>query len=164
MMRIMKELRRSELSSIPRLSRIASGERGQALIETALALPLLFVVLVGVAEFAMASYAAIEVSNAALAGVQYGAQNPATATDTAGIQTAAANDAGNLTLGPTTVSHSCICSNGGASTCQPTDCSGSNIETILTVQTQMDFIPGFRYLGLPTAFTLHGLAAQKVLQ
>jgi Flp pilus assembly protein TadG len=139
-------------------------ERGQALIETAVTLPLLLFMLFGAVEFAMASYASIEVSNAALAGARYGAQNSADAGDTTGIQNAASSDAPNITLGTTTVSHSCICSNGGASTCQPTDCPTSNIETILTVQTQARFDPGFHFLGLPTAFTLHGRAVQKVLQ
>ena len=142
----------------------AWNEHGQALIETALALPVLLLVLVGLFEFALASYESIEVTNAALAGVQYGAQNATTDGDTTGIQTAAANDAGNLTLGTTNVVLSCICSNGTASTCKSTDCAGSNIETILTVQTQATFDPGFHLPGIPTTFTLHGQAVQKVLQ
>ncbi len=139
-------------------------ERGQALIETAVTLPFLLIVLVGAIEVGRAAYASIEVSNAALAGVQYGAQNATTAADTTGIQTAASNDAQNITLGTTTVSHSCICSDGTGSTCQPTDCHGANIETILTVQTQASFDPGFHFPGLSGAFTLNGQAAQKVLQ
>jgi Flp pilus assembly protein TadG len=141
-----------------------TGETGQALVETAVTLPLLLLILFGAVEFAMASYASIEVSNAAAAGAKYGAQNSAAAGDITGIQNAAANDAPNITLGTTNVSHSCICSNGAASTCLPTDCAGANIETILTVQTQATFDPGFHFLGLPTSFTLHGQAVQKVLQ
>jgi hypothetical protein len=45
-----------------------------------------------------------------------------------------------------------------------TDCKSSNIETILTVQTQASFTPAIRLPGLPTSFTLHGHAVQKVLQ
>lgn len=140
------------------------GERGQALIEAAVTLPLLLLILFGAVEFAMASYASIEVSNAALAGAKYGAQNAAAAGDLTGIQNAAANDAPNITLGTTSTSHACICSNGNSSTCLPTDCPGSTIETILTVNTQASFDPGFHFLGLPTTFTLHGRAVQKVLQ
>jgi hypothetical protein len=62
------------------------------------------------------------------------------------------------------VSVSCICSNGSASTCLATDCSTSSIETILTVQTQATVSPPIHLPGLPTAFTLHGRAVQKVLQ
>lgn len=137
---------------------------GGALVETALVAPIFITLLIGVVEFGVGFYDAIEVSNAALAGVQYGAQNAGTSGDTTGIQTAATNDAPNITLGTTTVSHTCICSNGAASTCLSTDCSTSHIETILTVQTQTTLNPVFRLPGLPTSFTIHGQAIQKVLQ
>jgi len=139
-------------------------EHGGALVETALTMPLLLILLLGAAEFGMASYAAIEVENAALAGVHYGAHSAAAAGDITGIQTAATNDAPNITLGTTTVSHSCICSDGSASTCQPTDCSASHIETILKVQTQTAFHPGVNVPGFPGSFTLYGQAVEKVMQ
>jgi len=140
------------------------GQSGQALVELAVTMPILLLILVGAIEMGRVAYTSIEVSNAALAGVQYGAQTAATAGDTTGIQTAAQNDAQNVTLGTTTVSSSCICSDGSASTCVSTDCSGSHIETILKVQTQAAFNPGFHLPGLATSYTLHGQAIQKVLQ
>jgi len=139
-------------------------QKGQALIEAALTMPLLLLFLVGAIEIARAVFAGIEVSNAARAGVQYGTQSSAYVADTTGIQNAAAADAPDITLGTTTVSHSCICSNGAASTCLPTDCSGASNETILTVQTQATFDPGFYLPGISHTFTLHGQAVQKVLQ
>lgn len=69
-----------------------------------------------------------------------------------------------VTLDPTTVSKSCICSDGTASNSAPTSFSGSNIETILTVQTQATFDPGIHLPGFPGSFTLHGQAVQRVLQ
>src|SRR5215469_13561699 len=86
------------------------GEAGHSLVEAALILPLLITILVGAAELARVAYAAIEVSNAAHAGAQYGAQNGGTASDSPGIATAAASDAANLTTLTTTSSFSCICS------------------------------------------------------
>jgi Flp pilus assembly protein TadG len=163
-MRHSGKFRRSRVFRFGRFIGRARDERGQALIESAVALPILFVILLGGVEFALFAYEGVEVSNAAEAAVQYGAQNARTAGDTAGIQTAATNDAPNITLGPTTSSSSCICSNGAASTCVSTDCIGANIETILTVQTQATFSPGFHVPGLPTTITLHGQAVQKVLQ
>jgi Flp pilus assembly protein TadG len=163
----MKLSRTSDRTRQPSARRLFDELRqghGQAMIEVAVTLPLLLLILVGAIEVARVAYASIEVYNAAMAGVQYGSQNAQTAGDIAGIQLAAANDASNITLGTTNVSHSCICSNGGASTCLSTDCSGSNIETILTVQTQATFDPGFHIVGLPTSFTIHGQAIQKVLQ
>jgi Flp pilus assembly protein TadG len=138
--------------------------RGNVLVETSMLLPVLVTLLIAAYEIAAAAYTSVEVSNAALAGVQYGAQSAATAGDTKGIQTAASNDAPNITLGTTTVSHSCICANGAASTCQPTDCSGSATITILTVKTQATFAPVLHMPGIPSSFTMYGQAVQKVMQ
>lgn len=141
------------------------SEAGQAVVEVALVLPLLMLLVIGAAELARVAYAAIEVSNAAKAAVQYGAQNRATAADTAGMRAAAQNEAYNLTGLTITVGPlSCICSDGTASTCLSTDCSGSYIEQILTVTTTASYNPLINLPGLPTTYTLTGHAVQKVLQ
>ncbi len=163
-MKLSRPTDRTKQPSARRLLDEVKEERSQAMIEVAVSLPILLLILVGAIEIARVAYASIEVSNAAMAGVQYGTHNAQTAGDVAGIQAAAANDAANITLGTTNVSHSCICSNGSASTCLSTDCPGSNIETILTVQTQATFDPGFHVIGLPNSFTIHCQAIQKVLQ
>ncbi|MGA7856628.1 MAG: TadE family protein [Terracidiphilus sp.] len=146
-----------------RLCRALNKDHGQALVELALAVSLLTLILVGAVEFSRLAYASIEVSNAARAGVSYGAQSITTAADTTGIQTAAQNDASELTLGTTTATTSCICSDGTASTCAAGDCSTSNIERILTVNTQATIDPGFHLPGMASTYTLHGKAIQKVL-
>jgi hypothetical protein len=138
-----------------------ANDSAQALVETALVLPVLSILLIGATEFALVAYAAIEVSNAAKAGVQYGAQNGATASDTSGIATAASNDAANVTGLTTTSSYSCICSDGSASTCQPTDCPNSHIEEILTVNTQTSYHPPIALPGFSGPYTLKGQAIQK---
>lgn len=136
-------------------------DSGQALVEAALVLPILALILIGVAELGRVAYVAIQVSNAAKAGVQYGTQNGSVATDAPGIANAAASDAANVTGLTTTSSVSCVCSDGSASTCQPTDCTDSHTESILTVNTQADFNPIFHIPGLPTTFTRRGQAIQK---
>jgi Flp pilus assembly protein TadG len=138
--------------------------KGQALVEVALTAPLLILLLLGAAELGQVAFAAIEVANAASAGVQYGAQTTITASDKTGIQTAASDDASNLTGLTATSSFTCICSNGSTSTCLPTDCSTSNIEEILTVKTQASVTPLIHLPGLPRPFTLRGQAVQKVIQ
>jgi hypothetical protein len=110
---------------------------------------------------ARVAYAAIEVSNAARAGAQYGAQNGFTASDPTGIANAAAADAANMSSLSTTSSYTCICSDGTSSTCQPTDCTNSKIEQTLTVNTQATFDPLIHLPGLPTRYTLKGRAIQK---
>ncbi len=141
------------------------AEGGQALAELAVAVSLLSLVLLGGYELGEVAYQSIAVSDAAMAGVQYGTRNPAAAADTGGIQNAAAADAPtNLTSFVATPTISCICSNGTASTCLPTDCTGASIETILTVKTQATIYPPVQIPGLPSAFTLKVQAIQKVLQ
>jgi Flp pilus assembly protein TadG len=138
------------------------GDAGQSFVELALTVPFLFLILVGAGELARLAYAAIEVSSAAKAAVQSAAWSRGNAANTAGIKSAATKDAPDITLGTTTVTSSCICSNGSASTCASTDCSTSHIEEFITVQTQTTFDPLIHLSGLPTTFTLRGRATQKV--
>lgn len=127
-------------------------------------LSMLSVLLLGAIEMGGTAFAAIAVQNAANAGSQYGTMSSTAAADTTGIQNAATADAQGVALGPTTSSLSCICSDGSASTCLPTDCSSSNIETILTVNTQATVDMGFRLSFLPNTLTVHGQAIRKVLE
>jgi Flp pilus assembly protein TadG len=144
------------------LLRASRYELGQSLIEIAVVLPFLMFVLVGAVEMARLAYASVEVTNAASAGVKYGGQNPNTATDNTGIQTAAQDDAADISLDPVQVGTSCICSDGTA--CSRTGTCSTNPETILTVTTQTTFNPGFHMPGFPSTFVLKGQAVQKVLQ
>ena len=150
------------------------GESGQAFVELFLAMTFILVpLLIGAGEFARAAYAYIEVSNAARAAVQYGAQNHATADDTAGdtagMLTAARNDYAfdptELTLSPAPTT-ACNCSDTGdsVSCTDPTVCSGAHIEVTLTVHLQANFDPGFYEPFLPNSFTVTSTAVQKVLQ
>ena len=141
--------------------RATVDEAGQSLVEMALVLPVLITILIGAAEIARVAYAAIEVANAAHAGAQYGAQSGYTASDATGIATAASNDAANLNGMTTTSSYACVCSDGSASTCQPTDCANSQIEQTVTVNTSVTFDPLIHLPGLPKTYTLKGQAIEK---
>ena len=152
------------LRPISRFVACIGKEEGNSLVEFAVTMPVLILLVLGAAELGSITYASVEVANAARAGVSYGCQTSTTAADTTGIQNTAAADAPDVTLGTTTVTTSCICSDGSASTCKTTDCSTSNIETILTVQTQASVTPLIHIPAVPTSFTVHGQAVQKVLQ
>lgn len=145
-------------------------EAGQSLVELAIAMPLLIAMLFGAVELGTVTFEAIELTSAARAAVQYGAQTPITAADSSGILSAAKQDAYDLsTSGQTSnftadVSSSCMCSNGtAASSCTLSSCPSSQLEQVLTVQTSANFTPLFHLPGLPTTFTLHGSAVQRVL-
>lgn len=143
-------------------------ELGQALVELALMLPICLLLLLGAAEFAILAYAAIEVSNAARAGVAYGAQNHITASDTGGITMAALNDAPNVTtISVSGVSNFCTCSTGGSVVCTSAlaSCaSPARVIEYVQVNTTANVNPAIHVPGLPTTFTLHGQAIMRVEQ
>lgn len=139
-------------------------DSGQALIEVAVSAMLLVVLLAGTCECGILEYDAIEVSNAALAGVQYGAQSRITSVDLAGMQQAALMDGANVSGLSATASHFCSCSDGSASTCSGGDCSMSHIVEYVQVNTIVMVTPPFHIPSLPQSFSLSGLAIMNVRQ
>jgi Flp pilus assembly protein TadG len=139
-----------------------ANENGQALIETALSVLFLVFLLLGTTEFARLAYAAIEVSNAAKAAVQYAAQNGATAGDSTGMQTAASNEAPNLSVTVSLAPLSVVCSDGSAysksSGCSP----GTFAVTTVTVKTTSTYNPLIHIPGFAGSMALHGQASQVV--
>ena len=141
-------------------------DSGQAFIELALSLSILIVLLTGAAEYGRLAYASIEVTNAARAGVAYGAQNHITASDNTGMQNAATNDGSNIAGLSATATHFCNCSNslGTVSSCAPTACSGARIIEFVQVNTTAAFDPLFYVPGLPRTYNLTGQAVMRVEQ
>jgi Flp pilus assembly protein TadG len=154
------------ISMIERHTAIRS-DIGQAFVELALVMPIFVVLLVGAAEFGRLAYIGIEVSNAARAGVAYGAQNHITASDTLGMTTAAKNDGSNVTILSATASHFCQCSGAGSSTCSSGDCAtptGNRILEFVQVNTTAGVDALFYVPGLPHTYTLTGQAIMRVEQ
>ena len=146
-----------------------SADGGQGLIELALTLPLLILILMGGAEFARFAWASIETTNAARAGAQYGAQTDITASDDAGMQTAALNDGVNLTGLAATSSHSCACSNaptttGGCLNALGGCASPAIVLEYVQVNTSSTIRPIYHWPGLPATFTANGSAIMQVAQ
>lgn len=151
-----------------RLASIFICENGQALAEASLTVPFFLLILLGAFNLARAAFAGIEVSDAAKAAVQYGAQSSATAANTSAIQNAAAANATDLSSLTTTVSVAGMCSDGSSctgtgGTCRSTDCPSSHIETVLTVNTATTYHPAFPWPGISSGISLHGVAVQKIL-
>ena len=148
-------------------------DAGQSLVELALILPVFVLLILGAVEFGQLAYAAIEVSNAARAGVQYGAQSPATAADAAGMVSAAQNDGVNIfqTYGLTvTPSNFCSCSNApsvsvdtGTCPTAATTCSanGARVLNYVKVITSATVTPLIHYPGFG-GFILNGQAIMRV--
>lgn len=140
------------------------GESGQSIMELALTLPMLLLILVGVAEFGRFAYASIEVNNAARAGVQYGAQSQFTASDVAGMKLAATQDGPDFTQMSATAKNFCSCADGSASTCAIGDCSASHVVEYVQVNTTAIVNPIFSYPGISNTLTLRGQAIMRVEQ
>ena len=154
---------RGELSRARRRS-----ERGAALIELAVALPVLAIVLVGAIDFGRVFRLAMIVENAARAGAMYGAQDSAHAVDAAGMRLAGGNVLtanGLIALNAVTAAPTCECANnsGGFSPRQPTayDCSGAStcpggthLVVRVTVTATKTFSMTSAFLGLPTNVTI----------
>ena len=127
-----------------------SYERGQAIMEMALLVPVLLVLLLGMIEVGRYAAFSIEVANSARAGADYGAQNAGTINNAAGIRNAAIAEAPDLKLTASNViltspPYWCVCSNGAASTCLATDCSTSHMLTYVKVTVQDTFTGLFHY-------------------
>jgi Flp pilus assembly protein TadG len=140
-------------------------DSGSALVELALTVPMLMFMMIGAAELGRMAYYAIEVQNAARAGVAYGSQGLNTAADSSGMTTAADNEApnmGNLTV---TATQSCVCQTINGSTGAVTDgsqqsaatCAGATatILTTCTTTTAGDFTNIVQYVNVTTAATVH---------
>ncbi len=84
---------------------------GSATVEFALTLPLLFLLCMGTTDFGRLFYNAVTVANAAGTGAFYGTRNNIYATDRAGMEAAARNDAKNLQSVTATADFFCDCPN-----------------------------------------------------
>ncbi len=142
------------------------GSAGQALVELAMVVPLLALIFVGAAEVGRIAYAAIEVNNAARAGVAYACQSHITASDVANITLAAQTEAPDVSGMTVTVSNSCSCSSGTAITCATTaNCpSPYLILEAVQVNTTAKINTGFHFPGIPNTITLNGQAIMNTEQ
>ena len=154
------------------ITKALRAEGAQALTETALALPMLAVMLLGTFEFSRVAYAAIEVTNAARAAAQYGAMTGGGFLDTSGMLAAAGADAANLSGGLSWVSGypsvACSCSGTGTASCaagtSPSGCTTSQLMVTVNVKLQYTMSSVLKVPGFPTSYTVYGTASQGVLQ
>ena len=142
------------------------AERGAALVELALILPMLVLVMAGGTDFARVFYTANVLTNAARAGTQYGAQSSSFYTNDAGMQAIAQNIA-NANLSGTaaviTSSHLCECASAAgtfsatspANTCSYTCTGGGHIVIHVTVSAAKTFSTIFNSVpGIPATVNL----------
>ena len=153
------------------------GESGSALVELALICALLGVpLLLGTGELGFVVYDSIEVSNAAHAGALYGMQSLTFAADTAGIRTAAQDEAGDfgtaVTVTPSAY-YACSSAIGGtkytgtnAQSNATAACTGGSNHALefIQVATSVTVTPGMHCPGLPSTFSVLGSSVMEVEQ
>ena len=168
------------LNLATKMKRILRGRGGNALVETALTLPMLLALLLGAAELGRVAYVAIEVQNAARAAAQYATMNggafnsnDSSGLDTTGMLNAAQADAGNLggasavafASAPT---YTCSCTGTGTASCTapstPGGCTTSHLLVTVTVKMQASYTSVIQIRGLPGQYTLYGSSVEQVLQ
>lgn len=150
----------------------ARGQRGAALVELAVTLPLLAVILVGTIDFGRAFRLAMILTNAARAGAQYGAQSVYNSGDVAGMQNAAltvlsAN--GTVSGVSATASRVCYCANGSGTFGAPFACpvvnpctSTEHLVVSVSVTAQGTFSLTTPFPGLPNGLVLTRAASARV--
>ena len=126
------------MSRVRRTARLP-GRAGTATVELAILLPFLCFLFAVSVDFARVFYFAVTVQNCARNGAFYGCQDATHAADTAGIQTAALADAGNLSPAPT------------VSSTTTTDADGNSCVQVTTTYT---FQTITSYPGVPSSMTL----------
>ena len=161
--------RGSQLISAMKHSR--RGERGIAMLEFALTLPMLLLLGVGVVDVGRAIYYTVEVNNGATAGAEYGAQSWVTGLQTADMQSAATND-GNITGMTATATYGCTCDTGAGTSCSypvPVQnscftmvCTGGQMVMCDQVTTHATITPIFPFPGLPAKYEANGRAVMRV--
>ena len=135
---------------------------GSAFIELAIAIPLLVLLAIGVAEFGRLYRISIALSNAVKAGAQYGAQDAAYASDAAGIALAVRTDASPITIDTVTSGRFCRCPDGSVPACNGT-CTGYGPPEVFVrvrARTTQSFI--LRYPGLPASVSVIDTAVMRI--
>jgi Flp pilus assembly protein TadG len=153
------------------------SQAGQALLELALVLPILCLLVVGIADLGRAAAVTIAVNNAATVGAEYGSQNPATAADINSMQNYATDDThgNNIPAGMTaTATYGCLCDMTGSgvsctypvpaqTTCSNilSSCTGQPVECVQVV-TQLSYSSFLNYPGVPLSYQANGHAVMRV--
>ena len=150
-----------------RIPSFARDERGVAILELALIAPFLILLAIGIIEIGLYTRVAIEVGNAARAGVQFGAQSPSLSTNAPAIISAATADANEVATLTVTTATFCSCAKGSGiqvNMCSPTPSCGSkdHIDHFVTVTASKQFTPLIAIVGLPSSMTISRTASQEL--
>jgi Flp pilus assembly protein TadG len=139
------------------------SDSGNALVELALVTPLLTLLVIGVVGVGRVFQTAMVLSNAARVGAQYGAQDRAKSLDTAGIRTAAQQEAPSIPGLPVSSSRVCECPGGVVVACTTATCVGYGVPMLfLEVTTTTTFNSMVAIPPIPSSIALSRTARLRV--
>ena len=120
---------------------------GNAMVEFAIALPFMFLVVMGAADFGRLFFESTALANSAQAGTMYGTQTNAKSGDTAGIEAAALADAVDVQSAVAVPNRFCDCpdSPGTSVNCLTGTCTNYGLPRVY-VRTRME--KNFQTLGV----------------
>jgi Flp pilus assembly protein TadG len=138
-------------------SRLPHDEHANAIVESALVIPILVLALIAAVDFSRAYYAQIEINSAAQAGANYGLAN---INDTAGMKSAAVLDAPDVPTLTATATTGCECADGSNPTpiCTTAPTCSTLLVDYIEVDTSAAISTTLPYPGLPSTLTLTGKA------
>ena len=131
-------------------------QRGNALIEVGLILPMLFLMASGVIDFGRAFYFADVAAGAARAGAQYGIESASNFNNNTGMQLAAQNDAQGVPNFSATATSYCQDSSGNS-----VACTVAGAQAFVKVSTSISYSLIMPWPGLPNPLTIGGLAIMR---
>ena len=155
-------MRSTTRSKIVPSRRRQQRQRGNALVEFAVSSVLLLLLTIGVTDFARVFSVADAAVSAAEAGTTYGALSPAHYGDLEGMETAAKEDAGNVTGMTATASQTCACSIGGAPVDCPAACNTGLAQTYIKVTVTIPIVMSFSYDWMPAVNSMSGFSMVRV--
>lgn len=140
--------------------------QGSIMVESALVIPLAFLLCVGAADFARLFYHALTVKGASSGAALYGAQELIRSGDIAGMQTRAERDADNLDGIAATPTQVCRCPGADPFPCadyNTTVCSGYGLaRAYVRVQVNQDFSTIGRYWNIPSQVNIREASWMRV--
>jgi Flp pilus assembly protein TadG len=140
------------------------NEDGASLVELALVFPIFVLFLLGSVDFGRAYYLSTEVAGAAHSGALYGSRNP---TDTAGMETAATDDAPDVpNLSVQTPTYGCECADGSSysASCATTPSSCPNnigVVYVVNVTASAVYTPLLKFPGFNNSLTFYSFASMR---
>ena len=136
------------------LRALRKSDAGSAAVELAMALPMLALLAVGVADFGRAYFTTIAVANATRAGAHYGAQSTQKSGNSTLIEQAARNDAADLGTITVTSTRFCKCPDGSSPACTGTCASFGGPEVFINVTASKTYSFLIDYPGLPPSISI----------